>query len=119
VFGGCGEDSEFWYHVLADGGSCTYEPSAVVYHYHRRDLRSLRRLVRDYMQGHVAALLLQAVRYRHAGNLRRLLLVLPAEYVLLLLRLVVTGFSLDNRILLSGISGCLAGLRFPFRRRRV
>jgi GT2 family glycosyltransferase len=119
VFGGCGEDSEFWYHVMADGWSCFYEPAAAVYHYHRRDLRSLRRLVRDYMQGHVAALLLQAWRYRHAGNLRRLLLRLPVEYALLMLRLVVSGFSLDNRILLSGMRGCVAGLRFPFWRQDV
>jgi glycosyltransferase involved in cell wall biosynthesis len=114
VFGGCGEDSEFWYHVLADGWSCRYEPSMIAYHYHRKDLRALRRLVRSYMQGHVAALLLQTARYRHMGNLRRLLLTLPREYLLLLLRLVVTAFPLHNRILFSGALGCISGLRFPF-----
>ncbi len=113
VLGGCGEDSEFWYHLLADGWSCIYEPSAVVYHFHRRELGSLRRLVRRYMEGHVAALLLQFAKHRHAGNLRRLLFALPGEYLLLLFRLAVTGFSLDNRILFSGILGCLSGLRLP------
>ena len=121
VFGGCGEDSEFWYRLLADGWSCVYEPCAVVYHFHRRDLSSLRRLVRQYMEGHVAALLLQFGTYRHAGNLRRLLLALPAEYLLLLLRLIVTGFSLDIRILCSGALGCLSGLRFlfPWKRKQA
>jgi len=118
VFGGCGEDSEFWYGLLASGWSCVYEPSAVVYHFHRRDLSGLRRLVRQYMQGHVAALLLQFAKYRHAGNLRRLLFRLPAEYLLLLFRLVVTGFSLHNRILFSGALGCLAGLGFGFQSNR-
>ncbi len=118
VLGGCGEDSEFWYRLLAAGWSCIYEPSAVVYHFHRRELSSLRRLVRQYMEGHVAALLLQFAKHGHAGNLRRLLLALPAEYLLLLRRLAATGFSLDNRILLSGALGCLSGLRLPLLSRR-
>jgi glycosyltransferase involved in cell wall biosynthesis len=118
VFGGCGEDSEFWYRVLADGWSCVYEPSAFVYHFHRRELSGLRHQVRQYMQGHVAALLMQFAKYKHVGNLRRLLLVLPAEYFILMLRLVATGFALDNRILLSGALGCLSGLRFAFSRKQ-
>ena len=116
VFGGCGEDSEFWYGILASGWSCVYEPSACVFHYHRRELDDLRQLVHRYMQGHVAALLLQFMKYRDLGNLRRLLLRLPAEYVVLVLRLIVTGFALDYRILLRGAFGCLAGLRFAFRK---
>src|SRR5438034_287760 len=40
---GCSEDSELWYRLLATGGVCHYEPSAVVYHYHRSDWSSLRR----------------------------------------------------------------------------
>src|SRR5262249_13163589 len=95
-----------------------YEPSAVVYHFHRRELSGLRRLVRRYMEGHVAALLLQFAKYRHAGNLRRLLLTLPAQYLLLFLRLIVTAFPLSNRILFSGAIGCVSGLRFPFLWRR-
>jgi GT2 family glycosyltransferase len=117
VFGGCGEDSEYCYRLLADGWSCVYEPSAFVYHFHRRELPVLRRHVRQYMQGHVAALLLQFAKYRHFGNLRRLLLELPAEYLILLLRLVASGFTLDNRILLSGALGCLFGLRFALYRK--
>jgi glycosyltransferase involved in cell wall biosynthesis len=117
VFGGCGEDSEFWYGVLAGGWTCVYEPSACVFHYHRRELAALRRLVHHYMQGHVAALILQFVKYRDIGNLRRLCLRLPAEYVILFLRLIVTGFSLDYRILMRGALGCLSGLRFALFRK--
>jgi glycosyltransferase involved in cell wall biosynthesis len=117
VFGGCGEDSEYCYRLLAGGWSCVYEPSAFVYHFHRREMRGLRRHVRQYMQGHVAALLLQFWKHRHWGNLRRLFLELPAEYAILLLRLIVTGFTLDNRILLSGALGCLAGLKFAVPRK--
>jgi GT2 family glycosyltransferase len=118
IFGGCGEDSELWYRLLADGWSCYYEPSACVFHYHRRELPALRHLVHQYMKGHVAALLLQFAKHRHRGDLRRLFLVLPVEYAILLLRLVATGFSLDNRILLRGAAGCISGLRFVFTRSR-
>jgi GT2 family glycosyltransferase len=117
VFGGCGEDSEFWYRTLAESWSCVYEPSACVYHYHRRELGGLQRLVHQYMKGHVAALILQYARYRHLGNLRRLFLQLPAEYLLLLLRSIPTGFSKDCRLLLRGALGCISGLRFAFVRK--
>lgn len=119
VFGGCGEDSEFWYRTLAEGWSCIYDPAACVYHYHRRDLSGLQHLLHQYMKGHVAALLLQYGRYRHLGNLRRLFLQLPAEYLLLLLRSVATGFSLDCRLLLRGALGCLSGLHFAIARRHT
>jgi glycosyltransferase involved in cell wall biosynthesis len=119
IFGGCGEDSEFWYRVLAEGWSCVYEPSACVFHYHRRELSALRNLIHQYMKGHVAALILQFAKFGHFGNLRRLFLRLPAEYAILMLRLVVTGFSLDNRILLRGSLGCLSGLRFALTRKQA
>jgi len=116
VFGGCGEDSEFWYGVLLRGWSCAYQPAACVFHYHRRDLKELRKLVYQYMQGHVAALILQFLKYGDAGNLRRLFFRLPGEYAILFLRLIVTGFSLDYRILMRGALGCVSGLRFAFRK---
>jgi glycosyltransferase involved in cell wall biosynthesis len=116
VFGGCGEDSEFWYGALARGWTCVYNPAACVYHYHRRELSELRRQVYQYMQGHVAALILQFAKYGGIGNLRRLFLRLPCEYIILLLRLIVTGFSLDHRILMRGALGCVSGLRFAFQR---
>lgn len=118
VFGGCGEDSEYWYRLLGGGWSCLYEPSVCVSHYHRREISALRRLVYNYMKGHVAALLLQFAKSGDFGNLRRLVLRLPAEYLILLLRLVATGFSLDNRILLRGALGCLSGLRFALLRKQ-
>jgi cellulose synthase/poly-beta-1,6-N-acetylglucosamine synthase-like glycosyltransferase len=114
VFGGCGEDSAYWYNLLADGWACLYDPSVVVYHYHRRDLISVRRQVRQYMQGHVAALLLQFFLHNHRGNLKRLFLVLPRWYATIFQRLVLTGFPPDDRILFSGLLGYLAGFRFAF-----
>jgi hypothetical protein len=67
----------------------------------------------------VAALILQFGRYRHAGNLRRLFLQLPAEYLILLLRAISTGFSKDCRLLLGSAFGCLSGFNFALLRRRT
>jgi GT2 family glycosyltransferase len=119
VFGGCGEDSAYWYNLLAHGWTCVYDPSVMVYHYHRRDLRGLRRQMRQYMQGHVGALLLQFFMHGHRGNLKRLFLVLPRMYLTALQRFLLTGFSQDSRILFSEVLGCFSGLRFAFIRKRT
>jgi glycosyltransferase involved in cell wall biosynthesis len=109
---GCSEDSEFWYRLLAEGWLCRYEPTAVVYHYHRGDLESLRQQAYQYMRGHVAALLVQFARYKHWGNLRRLLVALPRYYGGLFLGGFTKGFKLRYSTLLAETSGCFAGVKF-------
>ncbi|MBW4595700.1 MAG: glycosyltransferase [Brasilonema angustatum HA4187-MV1] len=109
---GCSEDSEFWYRILADGWICRYEPTAVIYHYHRSDLDSLKYQAYQYMRGHVAALLVQFANYKHWGNLRRLLIALPRYYAKQLLREIKRGFKPRHSSLLSEIAGCLAGVKF-------
>lgn len=71
---GCSGDSEIWYRILAEGWMCNYEPAAVVFHYHRQELDSLKKQMYLYMRGHVMALLVQFAKYRHWGNLIRLFL---------------------------------------------
>lgn len=83
---GCSEDSELWYRILAEGGACRYEPAAVVFHHHRREMAALRRQMRAYMRGHASALFAQYGRYRHGGNLRRALVTLPRYYARRLVR---------------------------------
>jgi len=78
---GCSEDSEMWYRVLASGAGCLYEPAAVVRHSHRPDVEGVRQQADAYLDGHVTALVVQAVRHRHLGNLRRLAVALPRYYV--------------------------------------
>jgi GT2 family glycosyltransferase len=115
VFGGCGEDSEYWYRLLAGGRRCVYDPSAVVYHHHRTTLSALRRQMKEYMKGHVGALLLQYRKHGHWGNLRHLLVRLPLNYALAALRVIAGGFSQEDRIEFYGIWGAIAGLSFVFR----
>ena len=109
---GCSEDSELWYRLLAAGWLCRYEPTAVVYHYHRSDLHSLKQQAYQYMRGHVAALLVQFTKYGHWGNLRRLLVALPRYYIMLFLHGIPKGFKNRYSMLLVEILGCLSGIKF-------
>ena len=109
---GCSEDSEFWYRLLAEGWVCRYEPTAVVYHYHRSNLDRLKHQMFQYMRGHVAALLVQFARYKHWGNLRRLFINLPKYYINRFVEGLRNGFQSLNRTLFAEISGCFSGVKF-------
>jgi GT2 family glycosyltransferase len=114
---GCSEDSEIWYRILAKGWSCRYEPTAVVYHRHRRELKSLKRQLHLYMRGHVAALMVQFSNFKHRGNLRRLFLSLPKYYLRLFFGALLMGFRGEHRLVLSEITGCIAGIKYYFTHR--
>jgi glycosyltransferase involved in cell wall biosynthesis len=115
---GCSGDSELWYRILATGGTCRYEPSAVVYHAHRREMADLRNQLHFYMRGHVVALLIQFERFRHWGNLRRLFFSLPKYYLKLFGRSLVGSPSHRLHSLTAEISGCLSGMLFYLRNRQ-
>ncbi len=74
---GCSEDSEMLYRLLLAGGVCHYDPAAVVYHRHRDTVPELRKQLRAYMRGHVAALLVQYGHDRAPGNLVRAFVGMP------------------------------------------
>ena len=110
---GCSEDSEFWYRVLAEGWTCRYEPTAVAYHCHRREMDSLRRQIFYYMRGHVTELLIRFERYKHWGNLVRIALLLPY-----FTNLFLFGFlkgRLRYSTLLEEVLGCFSGAKFYFK----
>jgi len=115
---GCGGDSEFWYRILARGWCCRYEPSVVVFHYHRRSERELARQVRAYMRGHVATLLVQNRRYHDRRNLRRVFATLPAWYGQKLLKRMRKGGSEADAFVWQEIAGALAGIPYYLLRRR-
>ena len=112
---GCSGDSEYWHRVLTYGGICRYEPSAVVYHYHRRDLSGLSSQIFHYMRGHAAALMVQHERSGNVGNLRRAVLTMPVYYAGRVARRLVVGGSERDRFLAREISGYLAGLAYYLR----
>lgn len=106
---GCSEDSELWYRLLAEGWVCRYEPRAVVFHTHRRELSALRTQYYRYMRGHVCALYVQYARYGDRGNLHRIFVALPKYYARLLFRLLRRRGWRRRRTLLAEIGGWLTG----------
>jgi glycosyltransferase involved in cell wall biosynthesis len=116
---GCCGDSEFWYRILAAGGTCRYEASAVAFHFHRRDEDALARQIFSYMRAHVVALLIQFERHRHVGNLRRLMVSMPYWYARRVARRMVSGTDDTNRLLFVEMRGALAGLAYYLREWRT
>jgi glycosyltransferase involved in cell wall biosynthesis len=114
---GCSEDSEVWYRMLANGGVCHYEPRAVVFHHHRRDLAGLRAQIRSYMKGHVAALIVQHDAFHDRGNLVRIFGQLPLYFLKSFLKGLLEGRRGEPGTLAPEIAGYAAGLQFLFRPR--
>jgi GT2 family glycosyltransferase len=115
---GCSEDSELWYRLIAAGGACLFEPRAVVEHHHREQWPELRRQVRAYMKGHVSALFVQAARHRHAGNIRRIFVQLPAYFARSAFWALRDGGGTRRfQILWDEMVGWLSGLQYGFRPR--
>lgn len=108
---GCSEDSEMWYRLLMLGWTCRFEPDAVVFHRHRPEWASLEGQITSYMAGHVASLLVQYARYRHFGNLRRILVNLPVHYVRQFVDAVLQGDTRKARLVWRSVLGCFKGLR--------
>lgn len=109
---GCSEDSELWHRILAAGLCCRYEPAAVVHHQHRDNLPALRRQMRAYMRGHVAALMVQFEQTRHPGNLIRAFVGLPVWMSAVALRHAFSRQSTRRSLVGWELLGLLEG---PFQ----
>lgn len=111
---GCSEDSEFWHRVLTHGWQCRYQPGAVAFHHHRREMAGLRKQIFFYMRGHVVALLVQFQRSKNLGNLARAFITLPWSYLRRLVRREFGTERKENRVLMQEIGGYCSGLKFYF-----
>jgi glycosyltransferase involved in cell wall biosynthesis len=115
---GCSGDSEYWHRILSRGWMCRYEPSAVAFHVHRRDLVGLSSQIFHYMRGHSAALMVQYERSGGIGNLRRAFVSLPLWYARRIGRKLLKGSSQRDQFLMREIAGYLSGLLYYFRKPR-
>ena len=77
---GCSEDTYLFYRALKAGHTLVYEPTAWVWHRHRRDPLSLRKQIYAYSKGHVAYHLTTLLRDRDWRALVRLGYSLPKLY---------------------------------------
>ncbi|MDQ4077918.1 MAG: glycosyltransferase [Chloroflexota bacterium] len=74
---GCSEDTYLFYKVLKAGYTIIYEPSAYVWHKHRRDMPDLRHQIYNYGKGHVAYHLTTLLRDHDLRVLLHLFVFMP------------------------------------------
>lgn len=113
---GCSEDSEMWYRILAAGLRIKYNPRAVVYHEHRKEMTALRKQLFSYMRGHTAAALIQQRLHREAGYRRYLYRKIVRSY---LPRMAKTAFRYPSqyKMLQLQVRGIFSGVLFFIRNR--
>ncbi|WP_128547013.1 glycosyltransferase [Larkinella soli] len=114
---GCNGDSEMWFRVLNQGHTIHYNPRAVAFHTHRRELSALKNQLFHYMRGHTAAALVQREVNRQAGYLRHVFVALP-KYYYWLVREGYPSFSFRHQTLGEEAKGMLSGLLFYLRNRK-
>lgn len=106
-----------WYRIIGTGGTCQYEPRAVVHHDHRDSWPALHRQMRAYQNGHVSALVAQADRFGDRGNLRRIFRQLPSYFLRELFESVQAEEPERRRVLAEELRGWASGLRYVLDRR--
>ncbi|MBW4641089.1 MAG: glycosyltransferase [Gloeocapsa sp. UFS-A4-WI-NPMV-4B04] len=106
---GVGEDTYLFYKVLKAGYTLMYEPSAYVWHKHRRDMSALRRQIYNYSKGHVAYHLTTLLRDHDLRSLVRLVIELPVSYMQRLKARLRGRSDYPLSLLLLEIAGNLAG----------
>lgn len=120
---GVGEDTYLFYKVLKAGYTLVYEPTAYVWHKHRRDLPALRRQMYNYSKGHVAYHLTTLLRDHDLRALRHLAIHMPRWHVKKIIRQIkyrLRGKRMDYPLSLTllEIAGNLAGPWALWRSRR-
>ncbi|TVT42810.1 glycosyltransferase [Hymenobacter setariae] len=114
---GCSDDSEMWYRILLSGHAIQYNPEAIVYHEHRKDLASLKSQLFYYMRGHVVAVLLQQAQQPQTGYAHYLYTKLASYYI----ELVQNNFPYYRgraRTVWVEIKGAVSGVAFYYRHRK-
>jgi GT2 family glycosyltransferase len=78
---GCSEDTYVFYKVLKKGYTILYQPTAYVWHTHRREMKALRHQIYSYSKGHVAYHLTTLIQDRDLRVFARLLVGLPLVHL--------------------------------------
>ena len=106
---GCSEDTYLFYKVLKAGHTIVYEPTAYVYHKHRREMSALRRQLYSYSKGHVAYHLITFFRDKDVRALIRLAVELPLSHVWRMKERLLQRTAYPLGLLLLEIAGSIAG----------
>ena len=115
---GCSEDTYLFYRVLKAGLTIVYEPTAWVWHRHRRDRTALRKQIYAYSKGHVAYHLTTLLRDGDRRALVRLGYSLPKVYLKRAYGHLRGWSDYPFSLILLEIAGTLAGPFALWRARR-
>jgi GT2 family glycosyltransferase len=115
---GCSEDTYLFYKILKAGDVIAYEPSAYVWHRHRKDGQSLRRQIYAYSKGHVAYHLTTLMRDGDRRALVRLFYSLPKTFVWRAIERLRGRSDYPLTLIATEIAGTLAGPWALWRARR-
>lgn len=106
---GCSEDTYLFYRILKAHHTMVYEPSAWVWHRHRREPAALRHQICCYSKGHVAYHLTTLMKDGDARALIRLLYSLPKTYLRRAWERMRGRSEYPLSLILIEIAGSLAG----------
>ena len=106
---GVGEDSYIFYKVLKAGYTVVYEPTAYVWHKHRRTMSALRCQIYNYSKGHVSHNLTTLLRDSDFRGLVQLLAGLPLAHLYRIQARLRGWSNYPIALILLEIAGNLAG----------
>ena len=106
---GCSEDTYLFYRILKAGGTIAYEPTAWVWHRHRRDLAALRRQIYAYSKGHIGYHLTTLLRDGDGRALIRFFYSLPRTYLSRAWYRLRGHSDYPLPLIALEIAGCIAG----------
>jgi GT2 family glycosyltransferase len=106
---GCSEDTYLFYKILKAGHTIVYQPTAWVWHRHRRDGESLQHQIYCYSKGHVAYHLTTLLRDGDRRALVRLGYSLPKVYLARAYERLRGRSEYPLSLILTEIAGNLAG----------
>jgi GT2 family glycosyltransferase len=115
---GCSEDTYLFYKILKAGHTIVYEPTAWVWHRHRRDHESLTHQIYCYSKGHVAYQLTTWLRDRDRRALVRLFYSLPKVYCYRAFARLRGQSDYPLGLIFTEVAGNLAGPWALWRSRR-
>jgi glycosyltransferase involved in cell wall biosynthesis len=108
---GCNGDSEMWFRILSKGFSIKYNPRAITYHEHRKDLKGLKKQIFYYMRGFATAALIQQANVPAANYKKYKLRKFPAYYRRLILQ-DFPKFDLRLKTVRVEILGIFSGMKY-------
>ncbi len=119
---GVGEDTYLFYKILKAGYDIVYQPSAYVWHQHRRELPALRKQLYDYSKGHIAYHLTTWLRDGDWRGLAHIFLYMPPARALQIAGVALYQWIGVGRyplaLLLLEVRGNLAGAFALWKSRR-